>query len=345
VATADVYTEPVGFYKVTAPTNTDTYINVPFTQIPAAQGLIASASGSTIGASNSPGWTPGQFAVTTTTADGNTYFSHYVYINTGSKAGATYAITNNDASSLFVTLAPEDLTSVAAGDQFRIVPYWTLGTIWPGGTGVVASTSSVASGRRSQILFPDLVSTGINLSAAGTYYFFNSAWRKQGSNASSNFNNVAILPDQYVTQRQATNAADTSTVTTLGQVVLGKTRIPFYANGLGSPTAQDNFVGLYRPAVQTLNETGITNAFVASISSVASGRRDQLLQLDYGVGLNKSAIATYYYFNNGWRKQGVAATVDYGTSNNIVTPTTGFILRKQTNTVDAIWVNSANYTN
>jgi uncharacterized protein (TIGR02597 family) len=340
-AQTNVYTDPVGFYKVDLLTNSDTYVSVPFTRMPEYQGLIAGVSGSTISISNSPGWSAGQWS----TANANGYFPYYAKIQTGTKEGAYYTVTNNGADTLDVVLAPEDLSSVAAGNQIRIIPFWTLNTVFPGGTGVVASVSATISGRRTQILFPDLTTDGINLSASATFYYFNNAWRKQGVPATSNLNETVILPDQYVIGRQQNNA-DTTTMVAPGQVVLSKVRIPLYANPVATTTNQDNAVAIYRPSVQTLNESQLTNAFVASTTATLAGRRDQLLTIDNSVqGINKSASATYYYFNNGWRKQGVPATVDFGPS-NIFNPATGVIVRKVTNdTTTAIWVNPANYSN
>jgi uncharacterized protein (TIGR02597 family) len=125
-----------------------------------------------------------------------------------------------------------------------------------------------------------------------------------------------------------------------------KTRTPFYANSVGSGLRQDNVVSIYRPAVQTLDQSTITNAFVPSVSTLLAGRRDEVLVFDNTIqGKNKSAAATYFYFNNGWRRQGAAATINYGPT-NVFNPGTGFIVRKATNTVSTtMWVNSANYTN
>src|ERR1044071_6190168 len=88
-ASADVFTEPVGFYKVNQLTNSDTYVSVPFTQIPAARGAITSASGTAITAAGSPGWSVGQWATPTSP---NNYYPYYVQVGpgAGTKEGAIY---------------------------------------------------------------------------------------------------------------------------------------------------------------------------------------------------------------------------------------------------------------
>src|SRR3989442_783195 len=80
-ASADVFTEPVGFFKVDLLTNSDTYTSVPFTKIPEFNGLVTSIAGNVITVNGSPGWTPTtQWA--TTTANG--YYPYYVKLENGS---------------------------------------------------------------------------------------------------------------------------------------------------------------------------------------------------------------------------------------------------------------------
>jgi uncharacterized protein (TIGR02597 family) len=313
---------------------------VPFKRTPEYQGLVAGADGNVITVSNA-NFSPNQWA----TPNSNGYYPYYVILVTsnGTKEGAYFTITNNTATDLSVVLDAENLTSVSAGDRLQVVPYWTLNTIFPLGTGVVASTSSTVSGRRTAILFPDLVSTGVNLSASAIYYYFNNAWRQAGKPATSNLNDVVVLPDQFLVARQK-NTADTSAWTSLGLVPTHRIRIPLYANLPADGRQQDNYVAVYRPAVQTLNESGLTNAFKASSGTTVSTRQDQLLIFNNDAQQkNKSAAAIYYYYNNGWRKAGVPATVDFGAS-NVFNAATGVIVRKATNTVPtSIWVNAPNY--
>ena len=86
-ASADVFTEPVGFFKVNQLTNSDTFVSVPFSQIPEARGAVSSASGSAITVNGNPSWTVGQWATPTSP---NNYFPYYVQIGpgAGTKEGA-----------------------------------------------------------------------------------------------------------------------------------------------------------------------------------------------------------------------------------------------------------------
>src|SRR5262249_30029214 len=149
---------------------------------------------------------------------------------------------------------------------------------------------------------------GIDLASSATYYFFNNAWRKFGQPNGSNFNDVVILPDQYVIGRQNNNA-DTSTMIAPGLVLTNKTRSPGYANAAsGSLVKQDNYLTVYRPAVQSLDDSGLSNVMVASTIAI---QKDQILVFDNTAqAKNKSASATYYFFNNAWRKFGQPNTLN-----------------------------------
>jgi uncharacterized protein (TIGR02597 family) len=342
-----VYTQPVGFYQVACTNGSDTFLALPFEQVPAFVGTVSAASGSQLTVSGSPGWTPTTQWATPTI---NGYMPYYVQITSGTKAGAVYTVTNNDASSLYVILAPETLGSVSAGDYIQIVAFWTLGTALPNGSGIVPSTTSTAAGRRTQVLSPDIVDQGVNLSATATYYYFNNAWRRSfpTTPATSNFNGIVIQPDNYVIVRQATNTSDAVSLTTIGQVVTNLIRIPLYAS---APPAvgQDTPIALYRPSTTTLAQSALSSAFVPSTSSTAAGRRDTLEIFDNtAVAQNKSASQVFFYFNNGWRRSfpTTPATIDFSQSNIFLTAS-GFIVRKATNGVagatTTMWSEPPNY--
>jgi uncharacterized protein (TIGR02597 family) len=271
-------------------------------------------------------------------------------MTSGNAKGAYYTITNNTATTLDVELIPENLSLISAGDTFRIIPFWTLNTIWPNGQGVVPSPATSGGARRTQILFPDMSSVGINIAPlATTFYFLQSS--TQGTNwltSTSVFaNNQIILPDQYVTIRQPATVTATTTNTTLGQVSTYNWRIPLYAQAGGQ---QDSFVGLPRPSVQTLNDLGFTNnnngnGFLTSPATSGGARRDQLLILDNTTqDINKSPNATLYYLlsSGSWRSSTDSVT-DVG-STVVFQPGSGLIIRKfQTNVTQTIWSQPPNY--
>lgn len=67
-------------------------------------------------------------------------------------------------------------------------------------------------------------------------------------------------------------------------------------------------------------------SFIASASSLS--RQTEVLVYDAtSTGINRSASATYYFFNGAWRKVGVAATTSF--NNTILYPDTYFIQRNK----------------
>jgi uncharacterized protein (TIGR02597 family) len=336
---ADVFTDPVGFVQQAANGSADTLTVVPFTQIDQYRGVVGSVSGSQITDAGTPGWTAGQWAYNPP-ANHNTY---YVIFTTGANAGAYYTITNNGTGSLSVELAPTTLASVSPGDNYRIYPYWTLGTVWPNGQGVVPTTSIAL--KKTEVLFPAIGSSGVNLSPAFTYFFLQTAtvtnWAVVGG-GTSNVNDQIILPDQYVIVRQPSGGATTTNIN-LGAVPEYPIQVPLYTQASGS---QDNFIGLYRPAAQNLAQSGLSNSFV--LSTVAL-HRDELLVIPSGQVQNPSPSQTYFFVNptspsdSGWRLVG-GGSADVGTS-NVFAIGTGVIIRKvATNVVNTVlWNNLQNY--
>lgn len=343
----DVTTDPVGFYALTCQSNTDTIVSTPFSRIPEFTGLIASASGSSIAVSNSPGWTAGQWAFLGVALQSNRY---YAVVSTGTKEGALYAITNNDASTLSVQLNLEDLSSVSAGDRIKIIPYWTFITGFPDGS---VNPSASASTRPTELFIPAFDGTNVNQAPVSTYYFFTNAtvraWRLVGGGATSR-NNDILIPDGYSIVRHNVGLTAQTVVVAPGAVPLKKQRTIVFRNAAGG-TGRDNYIALFRPAATSLNDSGLAQSGAFRPSASASTRPDELLVVDNNAtGINKGPVSTYYYFTNAtvsvWRVVGGGAT-DRGT-NLVFQPGFGVVLRVNNiglpvSATSTQWVNTATY--
>jgi uncharacterized protein (TIGR02597 family) len=350
-AAQDVFTDPVGFMQLPAQTNSDTYLSLPFSQIDQYRGVVGSVSGSKLTDANTPGWTAGQWMYGNG-ANSNPHNTYYALFITGNDAGAYFIVTNNDAGDLYVEASPTAaLTSANPGDTYRIYPFWTLNSAFPGGAGVQASTGTTGGTRKTEVLFPDIGGSGINLAASAIYYFLQSAtatnWAIAGG-AASNVNDQIILPEQYVVIRQQNNSSTTTPIA-LGAVPEWPLQIPLY----GQPAAQqDSFVGIVFPATQTLSSLGLTNnnngnGFLISGGTTGGTRKDELLTFTSGAqGINPAANNIYYLVNptagnSGWRLAG-GGTTDVGT--NTIPAGTGIIIRKfQTNLTTVVWTQLQNY--
>ena len=336
-ATAEtVATNPVGFCRLAAMGSSDTMISVPFKRASAFVGRVASVAGNVITVQGTPAWTtsPQQFVYAAGTQP-NTY---YAFLSAGAREGAYFTITANGANTLTVDLAGADLAGVDGTTSIEIVPYWTLGTVFPAGAGVHASADETT--RLSEVLVPDVTADGINASPAKTYYYSAGQWRQVGQGSAVK-NDDCLLPDSFLTVRH--RVATATVMNPAGDVVLSKLAVPLATSASGK---QDNFVALTRPVPVSLNDSGLVSsgAFQASPNNLA--RTDELLVFDnMQAKTEKSASAVYFYAGGMWRKVG-SGNVDVGAT-TVFSPGVGVVIRKNTNpaATTATWTNSPTYTN
>jgi uncharacterized protein (TIGR02597 family) len=330
VLSQDVVSPPSGFYRLDLLGNSDTVVSLPFLRPEAYMGLVASYDGSLITVTNSPAWPANQYVYQAGTQS-NTYFALFL---SGVKEGNYYTVTNNGADTLSVDLNGDSLTGLAANDRLAVVPYWTFGTVFPGGNGI--HVSPAAYRRVTEVLMPDLTSVGINLSANKTYYFYQGSWKAIGM-GSQNRDDDVLLPDTYFIVRQNTNL--TTTLTVQGSLATSKWVIPL---GMSSSSKQDHPVSLPRAVGVSLRDSGLIESGAFRPSPFTYSRLDELLTFDNtAIGMNKSPIGTYYYWSSAWRKIGQGAT-DVGDT-LVFEPGTGVIIRKGVGTETAGWTNPPNY--
>jgi uncharacterized protein (TIGR02597 family) len=322
--------------KLTCLGLSDTIVSAPLARLPEYEGrgtgldVIAGSSGK-IAFSGTP-FTAGQFKYVAGVQP-NTY---YAFVASGSKEGDYFTITDNDTNSVQVDLNGDTLAGITAGTTVKIVPFWTLATLFPNGQGVTPTSGFTPA---TQILLPDTASAGNNLTAAGiyTYSAASGTWSQFGSEGPAN--DTILYPDNYFTVRN--NAPAMTTIVVNGAVVVNKQLTALTTN---AATKQDNFVAVMRPTPMSLNESGLiaSGAFRASSGFTTS---DQLFVFDNTVAqLNKAAAASYTYSNGAWRRFGV--TGDAG-ADIVFTPGAGVIIRKARNSSGAtsVWTSPATLPN
>jgi uncharacterized protein (TIGR02597 family) len=331
-----VSTDPVGFVTLGTRSNSDTIFSTPLARAEAFRGSVSTLSATTITAAGAPGWTPSAFVY----AAGSQSNTFYLRFRTGAKAGSYYTVTANTTDTLTLDLAGDLLTGATAGDEFALIPYWTLGTVFPASTaGTAFESSASALSRKTEIFFLDTNLVGINSSALATFFFFNSAWRKVGTAVTSSFNDTPIAPDSYLIIR---NKAFTGSIAVMGGVVTSPQATPLNSY---ATTKQDNYVAISYPIDVSLNGSRLieSGAFRASTSALV--RTDELLVIsNTATGINKSSVATYYYLNGGWRKVGSSVSTDFGTD-LVFKAGTGAVIRKGVNPsgpTTTQWVFTAN---
>lgn len=318
-AQTTVATDPVGFMTMDLPVGSDTIVAAPLTKSPVFQGAVTSRNG---------------YVLTSTGANfGNlTSSPHYVQPTSGSQAGMIFDVASNTADTITLVDNGVEPTGLDASAQFKVVPYWTLGELFPlsaQGASFTASANTLATGRRTQILFPNTTGTGINRAPSATYFFVTNTFWRSTSASTTDANNTPILPDSYFIVRNPTNAQTGLKLTVSGSVSTNPMTVQLDRIASGP---NDNYVSLGRPVDITLNNLGLitSGAFAQSLNTLATGRRDQLLVFNNSAsGINKAPSATYFYVtNSGWRSTAAPST-DAG--NTVIPAAVGYVIRKATN--------------
>lgn len=331
-------TDPVGAVAITLKGASDTVVAVPLTPAPTYSGLVASASAGAgnaynISVSGTPGWTNGQFSGL-----------FYVRVTSGTKAGMYYTVTGNTPTQLTLDSAGDNLAGLVAGDSFKVFRYWTLGTLFPPASAGTAanpltpSTGTASFQRRSVLLLPDNASNGINLSAAGAYFFTSANGWVSAATGNPAANDTVLWPDSYFIVRQPSDVADASWVC-VGNVATSRLMSPLRA---AEATQQDNFVGLARPVDVRLADLGLETAFVESTGLASFQRKDLLLTFDNSVSaVNKAPTGSYFRFSGNWYSTANGTPL---ANDDVLKAGAGFIIRKAQNPVgSALWANNPTY--
>lgn len=331
VTAATATTAPVGIVKLTTPASSDAAISPCFTRPSIYSGSLSALSGTVLTASGSPAWSANSL-VQSLPGQPETY---YVRFDSGTAAGRFYTVVANTAQTVTVDWNGET-PAAAIADKFSIIPYWTLGTLYPAadaGTAFTASSSESVHG--TELIFPDLTSTGINLTASATFYFLGGAWRKTGQSAATSFDATVVAPDSYLIQR---NQGSATKVSVYGRVPRGVISTVLNANG--GTARQDNAVALSFPGNVTLDASNLIGSGAFRTSPSAILHTDELYVFDNAAtGIKKAAASVYFHYNSAWRKVGAPVTSDFGTT-AVFAPGTGVIVRKSgtgTTAATAYW--------
>ena len=199
----DVFTDPVGFITLTAEgtagpgsSPAQSFLGLSMTQIPAVRGIVGTVSTTKVGVNST--LTPGQFNAV---AQGPQY---YIEVTSGQFAGFTDDIISNDAANVFTAI--DDSGQVLAGATFKIIPHWTLSSVFgaTNSAGLQAGTSGTA----------DLVEVQNPLTQLFSVYYYAAAtksltagWKNAVGNTDAS--NVPLYNDQgvLIARQVATNVA------------------------------------------------------------------------------------------------------------------------------------------
>jgi uncharacterized protein (TIGR02597 family) len=305
-AGAAAATDPMACLAYRVPAQSDLRFALPLHRPAVFEGRVASVSGTTITLDRGANWT-NWAANAWTTGD-----THYVLVASGGTEGTTLRVTANGTDTLTVVSAPVGLLATTL---IRIVPYWTLATLFPGGAGVTGTTSATGASAPTEILRVDRL-PGINFAATASYFYFTGsggpAWRRKGSGATVH-DHEWIEPDATFIFRNAT--AQPADWILRGAVQLSASRTSVAS--LQASLAQDNHVSHRIATPVTLAQAGfVSSGAMAATTSITGAAADQVLVFDpTQLGFNGAATASYFYYSGadfggpGWRLKGGGATI------------------------------------
>ncbi len=123
----EVTTDPVGFVSKNLLANSDTYIAPPLIRGVDFQSAIELVAGSVVTVAGSPDFQDDQW-VYSSGVQPNTYYGLFI---SGDRTGSSFVISANGGNTLTLDLNGDDISTVVQGDAIRIIPFWTLGTLFP----------------------------------------------------------------------------------------------------------------------------------------------------------------------------------------------------------------------
>jgi len=328
-------TEPVGYNAYALLASSDTRVSVPLNRRAVFEGQVSSASSNTIVTSGNPNWTFNAYAY----ASGQQANTYYVRFQSGLRTGAYFTITGNGANSLTLDLADDSLAGVSSGDSFLLIPYWTLGTLFPLADSGVSFTPTISPvAVKTQIFLLDPTPPGINISATAVFRHRNGAWRKVGEALTTSYDDVILFPDSHFIVR---NSTEPGTLTVVGDVQVTAIAIPLVVR---SDTKQDNIIGLSRPISVSLIGSNLISSGAFRPSLSVGLRTDELLIFDNTFqAINKAASETFFFYNGAWRKFGQDLSIDAGGTEAFSTEKITIIRKGTGSQGNHVWMNQPTY--
>jgi uncharacterized protein (TIGR02597 family) len=310
VHATEVVADPAGYLILRVAPQSDVPFSVPAHREAAFEGAVQSVAGSVVTLQQPPaglGWTLNQW----------TSAPHYLLVGGGALEGAWFTVTGSSPLAVTVDTRGTSLATLTAGTVVRLVPHWTLASLFPGNSGVTTTTSISGLNAGTTILQTEMAA-GTNLAAAIAYYYYSGTgsggpgWRRKGAAFATIFDQAIVPPGAFLTYRNATAA--TAEFMLNGSVQLAAHRAA--VKTLTANVAQDNPLGLSAATAQSLATLNLlAGGAMLPTGSITGVDADELLVFEDPIsGFNPAASASYFYYNGvssggpGWRRKGGVAT-------------------------------------
>ena len=324
-----VTTDPVGYVTFTAAVSADTKFGLPMERAAILETSVVSvASG-----------------VVDTSVDASAASdSHYLQFTSGALSGQWFQVASSTVTSITVA---EDLVSLGAAsdDTFKVVPFWTLATLF--GTDFPVSTNVFSP--IAQVLGNDVTGVGINKAPNANYAyhdgssgFVGAGWFNVSNVFGGNVDDLQLPPNTFITIRNQSSSEISLVVP--GTVPTVPLSIGVVANATES---NDNLVYNPYPAAITLSLSSLAD--VVDTSTNVFAPLSQVVVYETYNSINPSPTANYAYHDGS---SGFVATGWFDVSNtfggvqdSVTIPAGGaFIIRKGAGTPDGYWTANLPYT-
>lgn len=258
----------------------DLYCSVPFEKAVSYQGAIRSVEGGTLALENASFVEQGLVY-----AKGSQPSTYYAQFLEGPKEGEYYTITANTADVIILELNGDTLDGVAPGTRVKIVPFWTLESLFPDG---------LQEG--TELHVPNLSEEGINLPAEAVYIYEEDTWKKKGEEET--VADTMLYPDVFFVLRETGETGKKQRFS--GVVPKSAITMNLSTSTTGE---QDNPVALYRPGGRSgsnegvsLKDSGLVSSGAFSASTGVQFPIDRLLVFDNSqIGFDRAPTAEYLY--------------------------------------------------
>ena len=224
--------------------------------------------------------------------------SHFLRFAGSKKSGHFYPVIGNTAGSVTISIADADLVGVESGDDFEVVPFWTLASAFPPGAQNVvhASGGLLPTARRTELhLYRD--GSGIDRAPGRVFFLTADGWREQVRDL-PDADDTILPPGSVLVLRQDHLAAAANLV--VHGAVVGTSQAVSVRTQVDGP--RDNFVGLPHPVPVALSDLRWEN-FAESSSTDAGDRADEVLRFDQTMPApNRRPEIRYFRLGGEWRK-------------------------------------------
>lgn len=327
-----VSSDVVGYVKTTVKSYSDLNISVPFVKEIFLSSKISQVENGEILLSHTVG-----------NIEAEKYFIH---LTTGALAGQWFTIIDSTANTIEVYEDIETMGALAE-DEFSILPFWTLDTLFPDGGNIPKSPNVFLP--KSQLLTYNVNADGINISPSNAYIYHSG---EQGPPGWYDMNNLSGLkgatilhPGSYITIR---NTEDYDINITLAGVV----QTNAFANLVksSSSSTQDNLIPYPYPSAITLSESDLIENEIIRASPNVFLPIDQLLIHNLSNTGYNHAPSTAIIYHDG--SQGPVGWYDVNNlgggpiDNYVIEPLSTLIIRRQTGDDELlVWKPTPPYTN